>query len=109
MSTFNMFTNQAQDGESSVYKVRERSSVVEPEMLRFHAFGNWAGASVELQVSLDGEASPSDWKLKRRLSKAGETSYFYLPSGAYIRAVMVDAGSPAPSITVQVVGELQEL
>lgn len=106
MSMFELFAGQNVDGESAIYKVKERGSVIAEELLRFHCSGPWNGSAVQIQVSLDGTASPSIWKTRMMASSTVEAFSFKLPSGVYVRAVLTDAGSPEPSVTVQCVGDL---
>jgi len=105
----NLFSNQTGDATSSAGRVRQVLGNTGVEGIFVRAHGTWNLATVQMLVSDDNVT------YQMLKDSRGDLLGFFnkdaamlltVPSGSYLKAVVSDSGSPGPSLTVRVSGDV---
>jgi hypothetical protein len=114
MSTMTLFAAQAADAASAAIRIKPITGNVLLETVLVQGTGTWSGATVTLQVSLNGNASPATWGGMTDTSGTAIAVFtdtfavnLELPTGCWFRAVVSGSGSPVPSLTVKAAGDIE--
>jgi hypothetical protein len=117
MSTVNLFTAQAGDGNSTSFQVTGYAGAISNEGVLLQASGTWNSTTLKLEACANPTASPQVWSTVKNVKDDGTTTDISFTAdfsvnldvvtGAAYRAVLSGSGSPIPSITVDAVGDIE--
>lgn len=117
MATVNLFSAQTGDGNSTSFKVKEYAGAISNESVLLQASGSFNGATLKLEACADPAASPQVWSTVRTMKEDGtqaDVAYaaafamnINVVTGAAYRGVLSGSGSPQPSLSLDVAGDIE--
>lgn len=113
MGSVTLFSNQTGDATSSVTgRVRQIPGNNKTEQLLVTAYGTWNDAYAYIAISEDGSTflPLQDYQtVIVGLFVSDGANLLTVPAGCYFKAVIGGSGSPSPSLTVKVSGDVLKI